>query len=185
MKAADKELLKRARNGDMDAFVELFEPLRPLVKSVAYRIVGPNDVDDVAMETFLRAWKAIPRFGGRASLRTWLCRIARNCCIDIVRKGKKKGSLPLNHEGSPDWDSVSDEAAPAPSAGIMKAESGERVRAALGRLAADHKRVLLLRYSDELSYAEIGAVMGTSIGTVMSRIYYGKKKMYSFLKEND
>lgn len=183
MKGVDKELLKSAKSGDMDAFALLFEPLRPLVKSVAYRIVGSNDADDVTMETFLRAWKAIPRFGGRASLRNWLCRIARNCCIDIVRKRRKKGELPLSQEGSPDWDSVSDEAAPEPGAGIMRAESGQIVRAALGQLAESHRRALLLRYADELSYAEIGAVMGTSIGTVMSRIYYGKKKMYSLLKE--
>ncbi len=183
MKSAERKLLEKAKRGDMDAFAELFEPLRPIITAVAYRIVGANEAEDVTMETFLRAWQAIPRFRATSSLRTWTCRIARNCCLDMLRKSKHRGNLVTASENGPDWDSVADQKADHPSSHIIKSETAEAVRGALAQLPEEHRQVMLLKYSDNLSYAEIAAATGAAIGTVMSRLYYGRRKMHTLLKE--
>jgi len=83
------EQLERARKGDVEAFAEVFEALRPLVFSVANRLVGPNDAEDVVMETYLKAWQGLPRFRGKSSLKTWLYRISRNCSLDFIRSRQR------------------------------------------------------------------------------------------------
>ena len=86
------DLIQQAAKGDMDAFANAFESLRPGLTVAASRIVGPDDAQDVVMETYLKAWKALPNFNQRSSLKTWLYRIVRNCAIDYTRKRKRSKS---------------------------------------------------------------------------------------------
>jgi RNA polymerase sigma-70 factor (ECF subfamily) len=82
--------LAAAGKGDMEAFAALFEELRPMVYEVACRLVGPSDADDVVMETYLKAWRAIPRFNRRAALKTWLYRVTYNCALDFLRSRQRR-----------------------------------------------------------------------------------------------
>ncbi len=79
-------LLGKAQNGDVDAFAELFESLRSRVFAVALRVVGPDDADDVVMETYLKAWQAIPRFNRRSSLTTRRLGGTSACCWTCTSK---------------------------------------------------------------------------------------------------
>ena len=72
MTAEERELIARARRGDNEAFARMFEQLRPMVFSVACRLVGPDDANDVVMETYLKAWKSLPKFRWGSSLSTWV-----------------------------------------------------------------------------------------------------------------
>lgn len=176
--------MDKARNGDVDAFAELFEPLREMVYAIAYRVVGPNDADDVVMETYLKAWQALPRFGGRASLKTWLYRIARNCAIDFVRKRSRRKERVLTPEEEEGRErQFADEKQPSPDEVLSRRELVHDVRGALARLPDLHRIALELRYADGLSYNEIAAATGVSIGTVMSRLFNGKRKLRKLLEE--
>lgn len=177
--------LDRARHGDLDAFMALFQSARPMVFSVAYRIVGADDAEDVLMETTLKAWKALPGFTGRAGLRTWLCRIAHNCAVDYLRRRPHWATQgeAESAEGLVDPAALPDGAQRHPAETMAGAELDAQIQSALGTLSPEHRATLLLRFVDGLGYAEIAAATGVSIGTVMSRLFNGRRKMMRLLKE--
>lgn len=176
--------IKKAQEGDIDAFAEVFEELRPLVFSVAYRLVGPNDADDVLMETYLKAWKSIPGFNHRSGLKTWLYRITYNCAQDFLRKRQRESKhLVTSSDGTESIiDNLTDHDQQLPSAKMEADETKGIIEQALEILTEEHKITLLLRYAEELSYSEIAAATGVSIGTVMSRLFNGKRKLKKILE---
>ena len=178
--------MERARKGDVEAFAAVFEDLRPLVFSVANRLVGPNDAEDVVMEAYLKAWQGLPRFRGKSSLKTWLYRITRNCGLDLIRsrQRRKERVISEQEEGRGAWENVADNRTAAPDRAAEADDTAGVVRAALKQLPEEHRTTLLLRFSDGLSYAEIAAATGTSIGTVMSRLFYGKRKLRNLVGES-
>jgi RNA polymerase sigma-70 factor (ECF subfamily) len=183
--------LERARKGDPEAFAEVFEELRPSVFAVASRVAGPDDAEDVTMQAFLRAWQALPEFQGRASLKSWLYRIAYNCALDQVRRRRRSPEVQLAPadgdaaDAADPLEELPDEHTAAPSARLEAGETQAHVRRALARLPDEHRVALELRYSDGLSYAEIAAATGVSIGTVMSRLFNAKRKLQRALAELD
>ncbi len=177
--------IRAAKSGDVDAFAELFEVLRPATTAVAYRLVGPNDADDVVMDTYLKAWKALPRFNERSSLKTWLYRIAHNCAMDYLRaRGRRlERIMPQDEVDDRDIGELEDQKASLPSASIEKDEMVTAVRGALAEMDEMHRVVLELRFMDDLSYADIAAAMDVSIGTVMSRLFNAKRKLQRIMRE--
>jgi len=172
-------LLDRAKAGDVEAFAELFEGLRSRIFTIAWRLVGPNDAEDVVMDTYLKAWKALPGFSRRSSLATWLYRIAHNCAVDVLRRrrpGAEEGG------GTPDIEALPDHRMRTAGEATIAAERVLEVRQALNGLSPEHRTALLLRYTDGLSYAEIASASGVSIGTVMSRLFNGKRKLQQLLR---
>jgi len=187
MNRETQQLIRRASEGDMDAFAESFEPLRGMVYAVAYRLVGPDDADDVVMETYLKAWQALPRFRGRSSLKTWLYRIAYNCAIDMSRARHRRREQTLTPE-TPEQGmekNLRDDRQETPDVVMAREETVEEVRRVLTKLSPEHRATLELRYSDGLSYNEIAAATGVSIGTVMSRLYYGKRQLRRIMEAED
>lgn len=184
-KAELNEKLRKARAGDAEAFAFIFEALRPLVFTVALRLVGNADADDVVMESYLKAWKALPGFTGMASLQTWLFRIAYNCAQDHIRaRGRRREDpLPVNEDGEPVEIHLERDASPADQ--VMRNELGTRIEHCLAQLPPLHRTTLLLRFADELSYRQIAAATGVSIGTVMSRIFNGRRKLQALLRDVD
>ncbi len=172
--------LEQARQGDMDAFAELFEPLRSKVHSVACRMVGPQDAEDIVMDTFLKAWQALPGFRGDAALHTWLLRIARNRCLDVIRSRRAQ---PMKFEldaPAPGGDApvqIHDPGQATPDELAANRLDARAAHAALATLDDVHREALLLKYEDGLSYAEIAAAQGVRIGTVMSRLFNARRKL--------
>ena len=185
MEPLSGDWLTRARNGDAEAFAAAFETLRPTVYAVAARLVGPDDAEDVTMETFLRAWQAVNQFNGRASLKSWLYRIAYNCAIDTLRQRKRRREVypEPDEDGRGPLEQIEDTAAVHPAETIERQETGDELDDALRQLPHEHRTVLLLRYADGLSYKEIATVTGIPIGTVMSRIFNGKRKLRKAMSE--
>jgi RNA polymerase sigma-70 factor, ECF subfamily len=99
----DGKLLEAARGGDDDAFRRLVEPYRPELHAHCYRMLGSvHDADDALQVTLLRAWRGLPRFEGRSSLRTWLYRIATNACLDrIARRPERAFPVGYGPPGDP------------------------------------------------------------------------------------
>ena len=176
-------LVGKARLGDMDAFAAVFEGMRADVYKVAYRLVGADDANDIVMDAFLKAWQAIPRFVGRSSLRTWLYRITYNCAIDYLRSRQRRGEESLS-SGSEESGvrEVADETSGRPDEIVAGRELAEEMALALSLLPYEHRVTLELRYSDGLNYLEIASATGVSVGTVMSRLFNGKRKLRKLLE---
>ncbi len=174
-----KERLGRAQQGDTQAFAEIFESLRPKVYAISFRLVGGNDADDVVMETYLKAWKAVVAFSGRSSLTTWLYRITHNCAMDFLRTHQRRRDrlLPEDEVDGRTVEEHVDARQPEPSDQLMRAEEARLVHTALESLSYEHRISILLRYTDGLSYKDIAAATGVTIGTVMSRIFNAKRRL--------
>ena len=177
--------IKLAQKGDANAFEAILEPIRPFVYAVAYRNVGPSDVDDVVMETFVKAWRSFPSYNGHSSLKTWIYRIAYNTSIDFLRRRQRFQAVfvPERPESQNEIKDIVDERVDSPSEGLLRSEISNLVQQAMARLDKNHSTALWLRYADGLSYKEIAAATGVGIGTVMSRLFNGKRKLIKIIRE--
>ncbi|MEM0896784.1 MAG: sigma-70 family RNA polymerase sigma factor [Verrucomicrobiota bacterium] len=182
----DAELVQQAQAGQMDAFDELVTNYRGNVYAMIVNMVR-NEADawDLAQDTFVKAWKALPKFEARSSFYTWIYRIAHNVTYDWLRKKKVQGDE-LDDLNSGQIDTTAPTAPklnPAPDRAIANTELGQRIAGAIEQLSDDHRAVILLREIEGLSYEEIANVTACSAGTVMSRLYYARKKLQDTLKD--
>lgn len=190
MSQSTEELLDQARRGDVDAFAAVFEQHRPLLHRIACRLVGADDGEDVVMDTYLKVWKAIPQFRGDAALRSWLCTATRNCALDYLRRRRRENER-LQHDNSTDADAtpllerLPDERAIGADRHAERLDLGSQLAEALRSLSPDHRTTLLLREVDGLSYKEVAAATGVSIGTVMSRLFYAKHRLRKLLRHEE
>lgn len=172
---SDREWVIRAQAGDKTAFEQLVRRYQRLVVGVAYHQgLDLAAAEDVAQETFVKAWLALPHFRESAgSLRAWLCRIAINTAIDALRRERPVQAL---EEHLPDRNSDPDEQVEADA-------RVEAVRRALDQLPSAGRAVLVLREYEGLSYAEIAAALNIPPGTVMSRLSYARSRLRALLTE--
>ena len=188
---ADADLVRQAAEGDRDAFRELFERYQRRVLSVVMGMLHDREAAlDVTQETFIKAYRSIDRFKGEASFYTWIYRIAVNLAIDWQRREWRRPMAAPTRSPSGDGpeedaiDRIGDETpGNDPFLATRDRQLRERVREAIEELTPDHRAVILLREVEGLSYDEISRAMQCSIGTVMSRLHYARKKLQKRLKE--
>ena len=169
-------LISRARGGDRDAFGELVEQYRDNVYRLAYRMCGNTyDADEAAQEAFVAAWRALPNFRGDAKFSTWLYRLTTNAAIDVMRREKRHQTV-----GDGEMMDLADDA-DSPQETVERTEQQEAVQKALATLSEEYREVLLLRYMEELDYAEIAEVLQLPSGTVKSRINRAKAALKTAL----
>ena len=171
----DVELTRRSQAGDAEAFGELVTKYRTKIFIMVYGMVrNEHDAWDLAQEGFVRAWQSIHRFEGRSSFYTWLYRLTRNLTIYSLRRKGLREEVELN-------DAISS-SLPSPAVNYQRAEIRERVNAALASLSPEHRAVVMLKELEDLQYHEIAELLNLSVGTVMSRLFYGRKKLQSMLR---
>ena len=171
----DLELARRSQAGDTEAFGELVTKYRTKIFTMVCCIVGnENDAWDIAQEGFLKAWRSIHRFEGRSSFYTWLYSITVNLTLDSLRRKGRREEVELS-DTIPSF-------LPGPGVDYECTEIREQVDAALARLSPEHRAVVLLKELEDLQYHEIAEVLNLSIGTVMSRLFYARKKLQSMLR---
>lgn len=185
-RAEEAELVERSRRGDTHAFDALITIHRERVYMIAQHILRNNEEAlDVTQETFLRAWKNLARFDGAATLASWLSRIATNASIDLVRR--RNAHPQTEFDVAPmaiDAASRTTPSQPAsPADNLDHAEIRERFQRALDTLSPEHRAVIVLKEIEDLSYQEIADSVGCSIGTVMSRLFYARKKLQNELRD--
>lgn len=183
----DAELVTRSQNGSTDAFESLVTRYRGRIYAMTLNMTG-NDADawDLSQEVFIKAWRSLPKFEARSQFFTWIYRITHNVVIDWARKRKIQGGTEFNDElGTvPAAGSVTTpQQSPAPDRAMENQELGVRIKAALEELSPEHRAVILLKELDGLSYQEIAESVGCSIGTVMSRLFYARKRLQSLLQD--
>ena len=171
----DLELTRRSQAGDTEAFGELVTKYRAKILAMLYGMVrDENDAWDLAQEGFLQAWRSIHRFEGRSSFYTWLYRLTVNLAIESLRRKGRREEVEL--------DDAIPCSLPSPRANYQCTEIRQQVNAALAQLSPEHRAVIVLKEVEELQYQEIADILNLSIGTVMSRLFYGRKKLQSLLR---
>lgn len=179
---SDLPLVERARAGDPHAFALLVHKYQRRIERLIARMVRDTDlVQDIAQETFLRAYRALHQFRGDAQFYTWLYRIAVNTAKKALLELKRdpvvyeSAAAPASEDEEtfrPGQEPTSTE---TPEAELAAREVAAAVQAAVAALPEDLREALLLREIEGLSYEEIAAAMGTPIGTVRSRIFRARE----------
>lgn len=185
--AEDAELVRKAQAGDTRAFDALVSKHRGKIYAMIVKMVK-NDADawDLAQEAFIKAWKALPKFEGKARFSTWLFRISHNVVYDWVRKRKIQGDGEFNDEifNSSNIDSSASTAphhSARPDEAMERKELRNQLEGAIAQLSEEHREVILLREVQGLDYKEIAEISENSLGTVMSRLHYARKKLQTIL----
>ncbi len=181
MKDREAELILRCQQGDHEALKEIFNEYHKRVYRIAYGVLRQReDALDVVQEVFIKLFRSIKNFKGKSAFYTYLYRLAMNTAIDQSRRAKKAAFLSLDEEGG---YQPSDRDEKRPDHILARKEMEGKVRWAIDQLPQDQKTTLIYREIEELSYQEIAGAMGCSVGTVMSRLHYGRKKLQDLLKD--
>jgi RNA polymerase sigma-70 factor, ECF subfamily len=174
-KYEDSELIHRSQAGDTEAFGELVTKYRAKIYTMLYGMVrNENDAWDLAQEGFLQAWRSIHKFEGRSSFYTWLYSLTVNLAIDSLRRKGRRVEVEI--------DDAIPSSLPSPRANYRFTEIRLHINAALAQLSPEHRAVIVLKEIEELQYQEIADMLNISIGTVMSRLFYGRRKLQSILR---
>ena len=180
-KATEKSLVKKAQEGDLESFEELMHRHKDYIFAwIQKKTQNQLQTEELLQITFIKCWKNIKKFKGNSGFKTWACSISRNLFIDEYRKKMKNRELSL--EECPDaygYQRVEfDEG--------YKKTKNEDLRIVLNKildkLSEKHREVLYSSAVEELSYKEISIKYNVSIGTVMSRLYYAKKKAHKLMR---
>ena len=178
---ADEELLRRHLRGDPAALDELFQRYRVLAYRVAYRLLG-NEADalDAVQDGFVKALTHLDGFEQRSSFKTWLLRIVSNAALDLGRQRRRRDAW---QQGPPPGNGFARPAFLAEPAGrdLEQADLRRLLHEALATLPEAQRRTFVLHVDGELSYREVAEVLGISIGTVMSRLFYARQKLRAAL----
>jgi RNA polymerase sigma-70 factor (ECF subfamily) len=179
-----EDLVTRWRGGDRAALDELFRRYRQAAYRVAHRLLGnESDALDAVQEGFVKALTHLDGFQGRSSFKTWLLRVVSNAALDLGRQRGRREALSLDALPPPDADQAGLLSADSAGQGLEQADLRRLLDQALATLSAVQRQTFVLYADGGLSYREIAEVMGTSIGTVMSRLYYARQKLRVFLSE--
>ncbi len=186
---SELELVKKCQAGDSGAFDELVTRYRTRVFGMIYNMVhNEQDAWDLAQDSFVKAWRSIQRFRGQSSFYTWIYRIVMNVTIDWIRKKQVKGS------GTEFDDAIqlkeidpASKTVPTPDAlpfeRMQRGEIRAQIDQAIAQLSPEHRAVILMKEMEDMQYHEIAEALGCSIGTVMSRLFYARKKLQNLLKD--
>jgi len=184
--ADDSALLAQARGGDTVAFDELITRHRgKIYMHIGYMVRNEEDALDLTQETFIRAWNSLSRFDGAASFSSWVHRIATNAAIDLCRRRQTRPQAELE-QGDMKIDAASrttPSSPETPGTGIDRLEIRRRIDSAFAQLSPDHRAVMVLKEMEDMSYEEIAQHIGCSLGTVMSRLFYARKKLQTLLDD--
>lgn len=170
-------LVVRCQTGDEEAFARLLDRFGPRTLRYLQRLVG-DEAEDVHQEVWLDVYRRIGQLATPAAFVTWLFTVARHRAVDFLRRRRRMHELlddvaaerivhgdVATNEGSAELD------------GLDRA-GAEELPAAIAALPPLHREVLLLRYQEELSYMEIAAVVGCSVGTVRSRLHHARRRLH-------
>lgn len=166
--ARDSELVALVAKGNESAFKELLDRYQAAVYNLAYRFLNDaNEAEDIAQETFLRLYRTANRYKPQASLRTYLFRIAKNLCIDFLRKKRPE---PMEHLPE---KMVQD----SPLDQLERAQALEIIFNCIDKLPENQRMAILLRHTSGLRYQEIADVMGLTVSAVESLLVRARKTL--------
>src|SRR5258708_39865020 len=182
--ARDEQLVRAAQQGDMAAFEELVARHRDKIYARAFSMMrNEEEAIDLSQEAWIKGWQRLRQFQGEAGFATWMTRIVINLCLDQLRKQKRQRaeSIEAMDEESGGVERQMPVVTVNPTAGLERTELRQRIDRGLSQLSHEHRTVLVLHEFEEMEYKEIAKTMGCSIGTVMSRLFYARRKLAGLL----
>jgi RNA polymerase sigma factor (sigma-70 family) len=181
------DLVRQARKGDLRAYDELVRRYQERIYATIYHMTSNHeDANDLAQESFIKAFQALKSFKGGSSFYTWLYRIAVNKTINFLKQRKNKhhyslNDLDFNTEHNPDLVALISEKTPLREAGLTELQ--KKLNEALMRLSEPHRMVVVLHDVQGQSHEEIAEIMDCNIGTVRSRLFYARQQLQGYLAE--
>ena len=182
----DRALVSAAQKGDMAAFEELVARHRDKIFARAFTMMrNEEEAIDLSQEAWIKGWQRLKQFQGESSFGTWMTRIIINLCLDQLRKQKRQRteSIEAMDEESGGVERQMPVLIVNPTAGLERAELRERIDKAMAQLSHEHRTVLILHEFEEMEYKQIAKTMNCSIGTVMSRLFYARRKLAALLMD--
>lgn len=180
----DEQLVKRSQRGDTQAYEELVARHRDKVYARAFSMMrNEDDAFDLSQEAWIKGWQRLKQFQGDSSFATWMTRITINLCLDLMRKQKRQRaeSIEQMSEETGGVERQMPVITTNPTEGLERSELRKRIDAAMTQLSEAHRTVLILHEFEELEYKAIAKVMKCSLGTVMSRLFYARRRMASLM----
>lgn len=175
----ERRRLEHCRGGDASAFEELVRGSIDGLYRVAWRFTGSaHEAEDMVQEAYFRAYRALGRFQGESSFRTWVTRILINVCKDHLARRKARPTDEMDEQTTHIPDRTE-----SPLDGAVRAEMRRKMDAAFQRLPADERAVAVLILVDGQSYSQAAKSLGQAEGTVAWRLSEARKKMSEWLKE--
>ena len=181
------DLVKQARQGDFSAYDELVKRYQQRIYATIYHMTANHeDANDLAQESFIKAFQALPSFKGGSTFYTWLYRIAVNKTINFLKQRKNRQHMSLNDldfnaEHDPDLMALISDKTPVREVGLTELQ--QKLNEALLKLSEPHRMVVVLHDVQGVSHDEIAEMMDCNIGTVRSRLFYARQQLQGFLAE--
>lgn len=184
--ADDAALVRTAQKGDTGAFEELVARHRDRIYARAFSMMrNEEEALDLSQEAWVKGWQRLKQFQGESSFSTWMTRIVINLCLDELRKQKRRRAESID-ELDEESGGVERQMPPVtvnPTERLERSELRQRIDRAMAQLSHEHRTVLVLHEFEEMEYKEIARTMGCSIGTVMSRLFYARRKLAALLAD--
>jgi len=183
----EQTLVRRARQGDLAAYDDLVRRYQERIYATIYHMTSNHeDANDLAQETFIKAFQALKSFKGGSSFYTWIYRIAVNKTINFLKQRKNRSHMSLNDldfnaENDPDLVALVSEKTPRREANL--AELQEKLNEAMHKLSEPHRLVVTLHDVQGLAHDEIAEIMECNIGTVRSRLFYARQQLQAYLSD--
>ena len=184
--AEDSALVRAAQKGDTDAFEELVVRHRDKIYARAFSMMrNEEEAIDLSQEAWVKGWQRLVQFQGDSSFATWITRIVINLCLDELRKQKRRRTESIEEmdEESGGVERQMPVVTTNPTERLERGELRQRIDQALTQMSNEHRTVLVLHEFEEMEYKEIAKAMDCSIGTVMSRLFYARRKLASLLAD--
>jgi len=184
---SDLALVRRAQEEDMDAYDELVRRYQERIYATVYHMTSNHeDANDLAQDTFIKAFRALKTFKGDSSFYTWIYRIAVNKTINFLKQRKNRVHLSLNDmdfnaENNPELVALASDKTPRRDLNLSELQ--EKLNMAMLKLSEHHRMVVTLHDIQGLSHEEIGAIMDCNVGTVRSRLFYARQQLQGFLAD--
>jgi RNA polymerase sigma-70 factor (ECF subfamily) len=173
----ERDWIRQSREGRAEAFTALVCQYQHMIHALTYRMTGSLvDAEDLAQETFVRAWRHLDSFHGEAKFSTWLCRIAMNACLNWRQREGRRSEVHRT------WANEAFASAPEQGARAASGDLNQRVQAALNRLPAKQRAAIVLTVHEEMSHAEAARVLGCTEATVSWRVFAARAKLKRWLK---
>lgn len=181
---SDPALVRAAQQGEMGAFEELVARHRDKIYARALSMVrNEEEALDLSQEAWVKGWQRLAQFQGDSSFGTWMTRVVINLCLDHLRRQKRHRSESIEELGeeSGGVERLMPPVTTNPTAGMEREELRKRIDEGLRQLSHEHRTVLVLHEFEEMEYKDIARTMGCSIGTVMSRLFYARRRLANLL----
>jgi RNA polymerase sigma-70 factor, ECF subfamily len=184
--AEDTALVRQAQQGDTGAFEELVFRHRDKIYARAYSMMrNEEQAIDISQEAWVKGWQRLNQFQGESSFTTWMTRITINLCLDQLRKLKRQRAESIEEldEESGGVERQMPAITINPTERLERGELRQRIDQAMNQLSYEHRTVLVLHEFEEMEYKEVAKAMDCSIGTVMSRLFYARRKLAALLAD--